>query len=261
MMELIKSTDSKYEEYESLLLERDQIRKEAGQVRTLYTRTFGKLICDVYEEKLECIKRKKTIAYYQSALNHGRAVDPVAMQKYLDREMALYQAHLRQMLEDHERCKNAKTTTAYEAERSKTLYRRLAKMLHPDINPETDRQTALMELWIRIQIAYGNNDIKELSELEVLARKALKEAGAGEIRVSIPDLEEKIDALKEEIRKIMESEPYTYRYLLEDEDAVEGKKAGLEKELESYRKYCEELDNVIEGMMREGGVRLRWKMN
>ena len=29
-MDLIKSTDSKYEEYENLLLERDQISKEAG---------------------------------------------------------------------------------------------------------------------------------------------------------------------------------------------------------------------------------------
>lgn len=67
-MDLIKSTDSKYEEYENLLLERDQITKEAGQIWTVYLQLFGKLITDNYEEKLECIKCKKTIAYYSNSL-------------------------------------------------------------------------------------------------------------------------------------------------------------------------------------------------
>lgn len=90
MMDLIKSTDSKYEEYENLLLERDQITKEAGQIWTVYLQLFGKLITDNYEEKLECIKCKKTIAYYQNALNHGGVVDSAAMEKYMEQEMAEY---------------------------------------------------------------------------------------------------------------------------------------------------------------------------
>ena len=94
-MDLIKSTDSKYEEYENLLLERDQITKEAGQIWTVYLQLFGKLITDNYEEKLECIKCKKTIAYYQNALNHGGVVDSAAMEKYMEQEMAEYYANLR----------------------------------------------------------------------------------------------------------------------------------------------------------------------
>ena len=92
-MDLIKSTDSKYEEYENLLLERDQITKEAGQIWTVYLQLFGKLITDNYEEKLECIKCKKTIAYYQNALNHGGVVDSAAMEKYMEQEMAEYYAN------------------------------------------------------------------------------------------------------------------------------------------------------------------------
>ena len=60
-MELIKSTHTNYDEYESLLLERDQAQKEAGQIWTCYIQTFGKLIADVYEEKIECIKCRKTM--------------------------------------------------------------------------------------------------------------------------------------------------------------------------------------------------------
>ena len=94
-MDLIKSRDSKYGEYEELLLERDQLEKEAGQIWTAYLKLFGRLITENYEEKLECIKCKKTIAYYQSALNRGGKVDASEMQKWLDGEMADYYRNLK----------------------------------------------------------------------------------------------------------------------------------------------------------------------
>ena len=79
MMELIKTADSKYEEYEALLLERDQVEKEAGQIWTAYMKEFGQLIVDVFEKKVESIKRKKIIAYYQMQINRGEKIDPKLM--------------------------------------------------------------------------------------------------------------------------------------------------------------------------------------
>ena len=255
-MDLIKSGDSKYEQYENLLLERDQISKEAGQIWTVYLQLFGKLISDNYEEELECIKCKKTIAYYQNALNHGGVVDSAAMEKYLQQEMAEYYSNLRRMLKNNEEAQNAGTSTPYEVERAKTLYRRLAKLIHPDINPETDHSETLQELWQRIMIAYHHNDVKELAELEVLVRKALKDLGAEEIKVDIPDIDEKIDAIKNEIESIKNTEPYSLRYLVEDEDAAEKKKAELKDELETYQNYRKELNEVILQMLQSGGLKI-----
>lgn len=255
-MDLIKSTDSKYEEYENLLLERDQITKEAGQIWTVYLQLFGKLITDNYEEKLECIKCKKTIAYYQNALNHCGVVDSAAMEKYMEQEMAEYYANLRRMLKENEDANNAGTSTPYEVARAKTLYRRLAKLIHPDINPETDHSKELQELWQRILIAYHHNDVKELSELEVLVRKVLKELGSEDVKVDIPDIEEKIEALKSEIEGIKQTEPYCLRYLVEDEEAAEKKKTELREELETYQKYHKELNEVILKMLQTGGLKI-----
>lgn len=255
-MDLIKSTDSKYEEYENLLLERDQITKEAGQIWTVYLQHFGKLITDNYEEKLECIKCKKTIAYYQNALNHGGVVDSAAMEKYMEQEMAEYYANLRRMLKENEDANNAGTSTPYEVARAKTLYRRLAKLIHPDINPETDHSKELQELWQRILIAYHHNDVKDLSELEVLVRKVLKELGSEDVKVDIPDIEEKIEALKSEIEGIKQTEPYCLRYLVEDEEAAEKKKIELREELETYQKYHKELNEVILKMLQSGGLKI-----
>ena len=38
-MELVKSGNAEYEEYERLLMDRDQLKKEAGQIRTRWRRT------------------------------------------------------------------------------------------------------------------------------------------------------------------------------------------------------------------------------
>lgn len=263
-MDIIKSPNSglnKYDEYEALLLERDQLSKEAGQIWTAYVQTFGQLMTDVYEEKIECIKARKTIAFYQRALNHGGVVDQEALESWLTKEMSAYYANLKKLQEDYGKCKDAPSSTPYEVQRSKTLYRRLAKRIHPDIFPETDRQENLKELWQRILTAYAHNDVRALSELEVLVRKVLKDLGSPGINIDIPDIEDRIDSLKAEIDDIIHSEPYTYGSLLEDEEAVEKKKTELQKELEDYRKYHAELKDAIMQMVTKGGIEIKWRMN
>ena len=253
-MDLIKSADSKYDEYEALLLERDQVNKEAGQIWTVYLQTFGRLITENYEEKLECVKCKKTIAYCQNALNRGGAVDPKAMQEYLDREMAVYNDNLKKMIEDSRRADEAGLSSAYEVRRAKELYRRLAKLIHPDLNPATDKSEELQELWQRILSAYGKNSVKELTELEVLVRKVLKESGIGSTKVEIPDIADKIEEIKKEIEEIRRTEPYSLKYLVEDEEAAQKKKDEIAKETEEYKKYRKELTEIIVGMMASGGL-------
>lgn len=260
-MELIKTDKAKYKEYEDALLERDQAKKEAGQIWTAYIKKFGQLICDIYEEKVACIKCKKTIEFYQNAINHGLEVDMSEVCSFLDSEMADYYAKLREMMDGRKRCEDSEDSSAYEVERSKTLYRRIAKLIHPDINPGTDRNAALMELWQRTVTAYHANDIKELSELEVLIRKALREIGGEDLHVDIPDIDDRIDEIKTEIAEIRSTEPYIYRKYIDDDMAEGLKKQELQTELDVFRRYHEELEKVIEEMLTEGGLTIKWELN
>ena len=256
-MDLIRGKESRYDEYEDLLFRRDQLKKEAGQIWTAYIRRFGRLINAVYEEKLECVKRKKAIVYCQTALNRGRKADPAALQTWLQQEMKAYYDNLEKMKADYAACSNAPVVTAYEAQRSKTIYRRLVKRLHPDICPETAKSPRLMELWNRIMTAYAHNDVKELSELEVLAAAALKEIGAVETTVEIPDIEEKIEGVRDEIERIRTTEPYTLRALIESDEAARNKTIALEDELASWQKYKEELNGALKDMIDSGRIDLK----
>ena len=142
----------------------------------------------------------------------------------------------------------------------KKTYHRIAKRIHPDIFPRTQEEPVLMELWNRTSDAYACNDLETLTQCEMLINKAMDELGIDVERIDIPDIEEKIKALEEEILKIRETDPYQYKYLLGDEEAVAEKKDSLNEELKSYEAYDEQLEALLAEVMGNGGV-IAWHMN
>lgn len=89
---------------------------------------------------------------------------------------------------------------------------------------------------------------------------ALEEMDMEGTDFDIPNIDEKIAELKAEILKIRETDPYQYKYLLENTDSVAAKKADLKEELKSYEDYSNQLDEILEGIMGKG-VKITWQMN
>ena len=95
--------------------------------------------------------------------------------------------------------------------------------------------------------------------MEVLVAKALEDLGDCGGAVDIPDLDEKIKAIEEEITKITGTDPYQYKFLLTDADAVASKKEELKEELKSYEKYSDQFDDALEVILGSG-VKIAWQM-
>ena len=110
-MKPVRAENTSYAQYEELLLERDRLAKEAGQIWTVYVQTFGQLMTDIFEEKVACIRQKKLIAHYQTAANRGEPIDAEALEKKLEQEMASYQAELRRLIKEHKACMEAGIST------------------------------------------------------------------------------------------------------------------------------------------------------
>ena len=168
--------------------------------------------------------------------------------------MAEYNKQLKAMIDDNEACKNAKRIPQHDLMKIKQIYRRIARKLHPDLNPLTEQHEKLMELWQRNLTAYNCNDLKEIEEVEILVDKALAELGQGSTEITIPDIDVKIKKLYEEIEKIRTTDPYLYRKLLDDPALVKEKNRELDEELKEYKEYAHQLDQQLKQFIVEGGT-------
>ena len=130
---------------------------------------------------------------------------------------------------------NREINSEETAAKIKKLYYRLAKQIHPDMNLKTNEIPELKELWQRIVVSYRANDLEELEEAEILVNKFLVDHHLDGNEIKIQDIDTKIEKLKEQIQKIKETNPYQYRFLLQDQEAVQNKKRELQKELEEHQ--------------------------
>ena len=99
-----------------------------------------------------------------------------------------------------------------------------------------------------------------MEETEILVDTLLKKLNLGTIDITIPDIDEKIAELEVEIEKITSTDPYQYKYLLEDPAAVSQKKQELRMELKDYEEYGKQLDEILDSLLQKG-MKLIWRMN
>ncbi len=260
MSEIIRMQNGNDRRYEELLLRKHDIKKECLYLEREYARVFGALIIAVFKKKIECVQKKKTIAFCQVSFNRGELPDETALRDFLQKETAALEKHLEQMITEYDHASGCTAITEIDAVKIRTIYRRIAKQLHPDLHPAVLGSDRLQQLWLEVQAAYQRNDLKELRELEVLAAGALSETAEKISVIEIPDLQEKIPALEEEIRRMMDTDPYQYKLLLMDENAVAAKKEELNEEFRKYREYSRQLDALLTGLLPEG-VMMLWDLN
>ncbi len=257
---MVKIKNTGYDRYEELLWERDALRKEAFLWKNEYTRIFGELMLQLFEKKIACIRKKKTIAFCQASVNRGEFIDRRALQALVNREMEEYNQRLRQMMREKDIADSAQNISRSALQKIKKRYYKLARLIHPDINPKTEEVPELKQLWQMVVIAYRTNSLQELEEAEVLIQRALEKRNLQQTELEIPDLVQKMEAVREEILAIKETTPYQYRYLLEDEQAVQQRKEELIKEQQEYEAYDKELEGIMDGLMTRG-VRVTWHSN
>lgn len=245
-------------EYEKLLFERDRVKKEADNYLRLYIHEFGELMTELFRKKISCIEKKKMISYCQTTVNYGKLINIEEMNRYIENEMSDYQQQLNDMIENNKTCKNLDTISQNEYLKIKKLYRKIAKKIHPDLNHVTENNPVLSELWINVMNAYHRNDLEALERLEVQINSILRETGISADETDIPDIQDKIQALENKIENILSTDPYQYKFILDDEELVKEKKEELSKEIEIYSNYENQLKDILKSLI-ERGVKFTWE--
>ena len=245
MEELIKTKDTGYAEYEDLLIQKDSIIKKGELYRLAYVREFGELTAEVFRTQIECIAKKKKIAWCTARANRNQEINAAELDAYITAVMQEYYDQLDDMIAERKAAEDTKTVSPFEMQKIKEIYRHLAKLIHPDRRPDLAGDETIKELWERISLAYRYNRLKELEELKFRTEMYLAALGDDDTAFEITDLEEKIASLCEEINTLLSSLPYTYRFLLDDEQEKEDRRKELGEQLKSYTAYSKELDEVL----------------
>lgn len=245
MQGIIKVKSASYARYEELLLKKEALKKEAEEYRFQYDKIFGSLNNETYEARMDCTRKRKIISYCQSVISLGDTINKKELDAFVEKAMEDYKSTLAYLLEGDEP-KNKSDTPTAPSKKAKTIYHRLAKLIHPDMNNDLKDDKTVQDLWNRAVIANNSSNSYELEEIEVLLMKYLESIHKKHSDIEIPNVEEKIFDLNRDIQKIIHTNPYQYKYILNNEDNIDKKREELSKELNDYIRYNKELTKEIE---------------
>lgn len=240
IMAIIKSKNSEYNSYRDLILKRDRIKKDAIQYQETYYRVFGDFIKQNYELKLNCIRLKKEIAYCQMCLNQNVDIIESHLKSHMDLIMQKYNEKLKNLSQHIEASKKAIPISLEESLEIKKIYRKIAKQIHPDMNPDLYKKEEIQDLWNRVQMAYTSNDLEELQNIEIL----IHDLDNSKISINIPDIQERMNQLQQQIQKIMDTLPYQYKYILESNEEIDLHRKELQDEIQEYKQYKQNLIQI-----------------
>ena len=245
MTETVKVKNASYAKYEEVLLRRDNLKKEAEQYHISYIREFGYLIEESFRLKVECIRKKKEIAFCQRLANMGKPINRNDLIAFIEKEMQQYYDELQSVINDVKTAKNSAHVSPMTVKKIKETYYKLAKLIHPDLHPEYAMDETILDYWNRITIAYQYNQTEDMAELEALVKMYLEEEYDGPLDLEITDIDSKILKVEEEIESIVTTNPYLYRIILGSDAAIKEKKKEYQNEIESFKKYSAQLSEVL----------------
>ncbi len=238
-----------------LTQERDELRDHICPViLARYLARMGDLEVAAMEALLEVRRLRAILEDLQAEANRGQAPNYRRASARAGRRFSSYRKKIHESAEEARKAREAQAEEVPEEEgkegfleKLRSLYRRLVKRLHPDMNPDLpDREKALFP---EVVDAYRRKDLGRLEEIESLLEGQGDQAGpSGDLeglRALVIRLEEALEAVEGEIRTIRSSYPYTLKALLEDSALMEKRRQDLEALIERCRDQAEDLKERI----------------
>ncbi len=243
-------------ELSMLYLERDELLFViCVNIETAYLLEFGSLEYNVYKAECAVLRLKRKIDLFQAKINRQEKIVLSEIENLLDEEFKEYQEKLNEQMEkinDALRRSKAKFLTDEENEELKRLYRKIVKVLHPDINPNiTKEEFKLLQNAIE---AYKIGDLKALRIISELIDKDLMLNQDRDLSYTLIKDKERLEAfikeMKEIIAEIKTNYPYNVKEIIENPSKLNQRKQELKETLEYYNELISIYKDRIEKMLR-----------
>lgn len=243
-------------EYESLIKEIEGLKSDIVTIQTRidhiktvddpfyrveYNRYFGELEQEIVAKYYKYCLLKRKLEMIQAALNRNAEPDMESIEGILDAEAEEYNAILQERAAEIKALSSTtfKTVSPEDAIQAKTLYQKIVRALHPDINPEATSEDC--ENLQQAVEAFAKGDIATLEAMSAVLELS------GKLNAVIPNSLEELRKQREhltqtaldlanQLKKIKDAFPMNQVPLLLDKTLVNEKIATLKKESEEYDK-------------------------
>lgn len=240
-----ETKEDKRDYYRSLVEKKERLTKEKNEAWFNYLKFFGEAKIDAYRLQILSIELKKRISFCQKLVNEGLPINEEEMNKYIEGILDEYESNLEFLKRDKVLSGKGTPITYIDANELKKLFRKLVKLMHPDLHPQFYKDEEANELWDRIQNAYQRNDLDALRDLEMLVMDFVSKHGEQAEDDDIPNIDQRINKLEMTILHITTTEPYTLRRILANKESMEQEKERLEKTIDEYEGYVQELTEKL----------------
>ncbi|MFM2136257.1 MAG: hypothetical protein RL021_1657 [Bacteroidota bacterium] len=223
-----------------------------------YLQLVGSAHLGLLQLRLEAFELKRKSEMIRSYVNRGEEVLIEVIDTLLSAEM---KAEREKIEAEARRIQAAQSffgspvLTDKQSAELKKLYYELARILHPDLNPEQTAERA--ELWLQVAEAYRNGDLERLRVLQLLAQENASPADASvatgleELKSKVERLQAALDRVVENVAVIKEAFPYSHIEKLDDPDWLAEQHAYIRKSTEAVeeeiRMYRQLIDALLEG--------------
>ncbi|WP_295250733.1 hypothetical protein [uncultured Catenibacterium sp.] len=185
--------------YRSLIIERDELKKQAEKNQKDNYQTYADLYKEYYGLMVDCIFFKKRIAYCQRCKNHHIKIYKEELEGYMDAVKEDYMHELEELRTHKKRVKQHLNDE--DMKQAKKIFKRIIKRIDQD-NP----------LWERTLESYRYNNLNDLKDIEMLV-----DYDKQSIRKNLDStyFTTQIESVKKEIESIKNREPKITKEYLE----------------------------------------------
>ncbi|MHB1463283.1 MAG: DnaJ domain-containing protein [Armatimonadota bacterium] len=199
---LSKECELLKEELAALFTEREHILQAViPGLEAEYVLKIGSLQHELLQVQIDIQRTKREIEIRQAALNRGVAINERQVTIQLEQEFAQWtvelDAQVKKIRDAQQQLSHLMSSDDYTELRK--LYRTLAKKLHPDVNPDQSEQAR--NLWLQVQSAYEQADLKQLQALHLLADEI---PDSYDLPNSLDILKKRRDDFKDQIKLMLQ---------------------------------------------------------
>jgi len=224
--------------------------------QTNYLIKVGALRVEALQTQVDVMRTRRRIALLRSYLERGERVHAAALNHRVDREFREWDERLRREAGqiDQAKARFSSLVPSEDEQEIRSLYRLLARKLHPEINAEQSDEAK--SLWPAVQTAYIWGDVFQMKSLLLISDDYPESyempSDMTGVRENNADLKRKVSLMNAKADNIKQHPAFEWKKLLDDPELLASEQNKLRAEIGRSRVQRTALQDMLSSLELRG---------